>query len=315
MPFIIQGQDVAAVPETQSPWYETDIAILVAGIAGTGVLTGCEVTAQGTPDMTVAVASGTIQPSAGVASVVVTGANKTITAADGDDPRIDLVSASAAGVLTVTDGTPAPVVPGVSGPKPPALPSGHIGLAVVDVPATDTTIGAAQITDKRVMVFASTGIADILDLPTAEMDDSLVYGPDGIGGVQARAEAGVGGVSGVTFPITIVIDGGGSAITGNPEVDVTIPAAGTITGWTLLADTAGDAVIDIWNDAYADYPPTVADTITAAALPTLSTAAKATHTTLTGWTKALAAGDVLRFHLNSSATVKRLELTLTYTRS
>ena len=236
MPFIIPGQDVAAVPDTQSPWYETDIAILVAGIAGTGVLTDCEVTAQGTPDMTVAIASGTIQPAAGETAVTVTGANKTITTADGDDPRIDLVSASAAGVLTVTDGTPAPIVSGVSGPKPPALPSGHIALAMVDVPASDTTIGAAQITDKRAMVFASaagggvtveeegsplatiadtldfvgdgvvasgTGttktitisgaaVADILDLPTAEMDDTLVYGPDGDGGVQARAEAGGG---------------------------------------------------------------------------------------------------------------------------
>ena len=157
MPFIIQGQDVAAVPETQSPWYETAIAILVAGIAGTGVLTGCEVTAQGSPNMTVAVASGTIQPSAGVASVAVTGANKTIITADGDDPRIDLVSASAAGVLTVTDGTAAP------SPKPPPLPSGHIALAMVDVPATDTTIGTAQITDKRVIVFAASGGSGFLD--------------------------------------------------------------------------------------------------------------------------------------------------------
>lgn len=193
MPFIIQGQDVAAVPETQSPWYETDIAILVAGIAGTGVLTGCAVAAQGSPDMTVAVASGTIQPSAGVAAVPVTGANKTITTADGDDPRIDLVSASAAGVLTVTDGTPAPIVPGVSGPKPPALPSGHIALAMIDVPAADTTIATAQITDKRVMVFAAGGVADILDIPTAEMDDTLVLAPDGTGGVEFRAEAGGGG--------------------------------------------------------------------------------------------------------------------------
>ena len=115
--------------------------------------------------------------------------------------------------------------------------------------------------------------------------------------------------------ISVVFDGGTSAITGNPEVDVTVPAAGAITGYTLLADAAGGAIIDIWNDTYANFPPTDADSITSAAPPTLTAAAKATDTTLTGWDKTLAAGDILRFHLDSSSTVKRLELTLTYTRS
>jgi hypothetical protein len=36
-------------------------------------------------------------------------------------------------------------------------------------------------------------VADILDLPTAEMDDTLVLAPDGAGGVEFRAEAGGGG--------------------------------------------------------------------------------------------------------------------------
>lgn len=37
------------------------------------------------------------------------------------------------------------------------------------------------------------GVADILDLPTAETDDTLVLAPDGVGGVEWRAEAGGGG--------------------------------------------------------------------------------------------------------------------------
>ena len=35
-----------------------------------------------------------------------------------------------------------------------------------------------------------TAIADITDIPTAEMDDTLVLAPDGTGGVEFRAEAG-----------------------------------------------------------------------------------------------------------------------------
>ena len=138
----------------------------------------------------------------------------------------------------------------------------------------------------------------------------------GIGATKTiTISGGGGGVSGVTFAVVAVFDGGTAAITGNPEVDVVVPASGTITSATLLADATGSAVIDIWSDVYGSFPPTVADTITASAKPTLSGAAKSQDVTLTGWDTALTAGDVLRFHLDSSATVKRLQLTLLYTRS
>jgi hypothetical protein len=148
MAFTIESNDTA-FNANQSRIYETDFSILVAGYAGTGVLTGCGVTAQGSPDMTVAVAAGTIQPSAGVAAVTVTSGNVTIGTADGTNPRIDLITASAAGVKTVTAGTAA------ANPKPAGLPSGHVALAYVYVPASDTTMASNQITDKRVTVFAA----------------------------------------------------------------------------------------------------------------------------------------------------------------
>jgi hypothetical protein len=151
--------------------------------------------------------------------------------------------------------------------------------------------------------------------PPGPQGDPGPDGADGVPGAPGARGADGGAITGAVFQVVAVIDGGTAAITGNPEVDVTIPAAGTITSWTLLADVAGTAVIDIWNDTYANFPPTDADSITAAALPTLAGTNKATDSTLTGWDKALAAGDVLRFHLDSSSTVKRLELTLTYTRS
>jgi len=158
MGFTIPSNDVAGVPARQSVWYDTDIAILVAGDNGVGVLTGCAVTAQSSPDMTVAVAAGTIQATSTSAPVTVTAGNATISTADATNPRIDLVTASATGTKTVTAGTAAAV------PKPPALPSGHIALAMVDVPANDTTIATGQITDKRVTVVAyvAPGLANVL---------------------------------------------------------------------------------------------------------------------------------------------------------
>lgn len=41
--------------------------------------------------------------------------------------------------------------------------------------------------------WVGTGASDILDIPTAETDDTLVLAPDGAGGVEFRAEAGGGG--------------------------------------------------------------------------------------------------------------------------
>jgi len=134
-----------AFDANQSRWMSTDIDILTAGLNGVGVISGCAVTAQGSPDMTVAIAAGVVRVASGLL-IAVTAGNGTITTADGTNPRIDLVSASDAGVKTVTAGTAA------ANPKAPSLPAGDIGLAMVYVPQNDTTIAANQITDKRVIL-------------------------------------------------------------------------------------------------------------------------------------------------------------------
>lgn len=118
-----------------------------------------------------------------------------------------------------------------------------------------------------------------------------------------------------TKQITIVIDGGGSVITTGVKGFVSCPYTGTITGARLLSTdasaTSGSIVIDIWKDTYANYPPTVADTITAAAKPTLSSATKSDDTTLTGWTTSVTAGDILGFKVDSATTVTKVTLQLT----
>jgi len=125
---------------------------------------------------------------------------------------------------------------------------------------------------------------------------------------SARLPARIGAVG-------IVIDGGGSVITTGVKGFVEVPFAGTITAVTLLSTdasvTSGSIVIDVWKDTYANYPPVVGDTITASAKPTLSSATKSRDTTLTGWTTAIAAGDVLGFSVTSVTTVTRVALSLT----
>ncbi len=115
--------------------------------------------------------------------------------------------------------------------------------------------------------------------------------------------------------LTFIIDGGGVAITTGIKGDLTIPFAGTITEWTLLADQSGSILIDIWKDSYANYPPVDADSITASAPPTLSSVSKNQSSTLTGWTTSISAGDILRFNVDSITTCQRVTLSLKVTKT
>jgi hypothetical protein len=125
----------------------------------------------------------------------------------------------------------------------------------------------------------------------------------------AQVQTAIGAVRKV-FGITI--DGNGSVPATGVKGYWRAPAAGVIKKITLLSDVSGSAVIDVWKDSYANYPPTVADTITAAAKPTLSAATKSENSTLTGWTTSFAAGDVFGFNLDSVSTCTKLTLQIEY---
>lgn len=106
--------------------------------------------------------------------------------------------------------------------------------------------------------------------------------------------------------LTFVIDGGGAAITTGDKGDLQIPFAGAIVGWSLLGDAAGSIVVEISKGTYANWP--TVSVITASAKPTLVTSRKGTSTTLTGWTTAIAADDVLRIGVNSVTGMQRVVL-------
>ena len=103
--------------------------------------------------------------------------------------------------------------------------------------------------------------------------------------------------------------------TADEQAWVQVPYNCTITSYELTADQSGSIVIDLWKDTYANFPPTVADTITASAKPTLSSAQKATDSTLTGWTKTLSAGDYILANVDSASTLAKAVLTINVTRS
>jgi len=110
--------------------------------------------------------------------------------------------------------------------------------------------------------------------------------------------------------INLIIDGLGSVIPTGVAGDLQVDFNCTILSATLLADQSGDIVVDVWKDSFANFPPTVADSITAAAKPTITASNKSQNTTLTGWTTNITAGDILRFNVDSASTIERCTVAL-----
>jgi hypothetical protein len=117
---------------------------------------------------------------------------------------------------------------------------------------------------------------------------------------------------GNTRVLTVVFGTGAAVITAGAITFLSCPYSGTILSARLLAVdsavTAGSIVIDVWKDTYANFPPTVGDTITASAKPTLSSATKSEDTTLTGWSTGVTAGDVFGFKVDSASAVTQVML-------
>jgi hypothetical protein len=112
----------------------------------------------------------------------------------------------------------------------------------------------------------------------------------------------------------VTVDGVSSVIQVGQTGFVTMPYAGTITGWSITTNAVGSIQFDVWKAAGAI--PTIANSIVASAPPTLTSAQFVTSTTLTGWTTTFAAGDVFGFYVNSvSSTVKNATLTIRCTKS
>lgn len=130
--------------------WDTDILNIMEAIKGNGVISGLAVSQRG------AGINLSVDTALGVACVNITGVKKTatvntaITAADGSNPRYDIITLNSAGTITATAGTAA------ANPVPANLPANEILLAYVYVGTGVTEITDANITDKRVNIRSGT---------------------------------------------------------------------------------------------------------------------------------------------------------------
>jgi hypothetical protein len=95
------------------------------------------------------------------------------------------------------------------------------------------------------------------------------------------------------------------------DFDLSLTSA---TFWSPLGQT-GSAVADIWVDLWTNGLPTVADTITAAAKPTIAAGTENLNTTLTGWTVAHTGRRRWIVNLDSVSGFDSLALTLEFSRT
>lgn len=175
------------------------------------------------------------------------------------------------------------------------------------------SLGTGSVTN--VSVTPANGVSAVVTNPTTTPDLTFT-----LGAITPSSVAAVGTVTGSNLSGTntgdqviegsfgLTVDGGGSAISTGIKGYITIPYDMTITGWTIFADQAGSAVVDVWKDVYANFPPTSLDSIAGSEKPTLTAVQKNEDNTLTTWTTAVTAGDVVAFNVDSAATITRLNV-------
>ena len=114
------------------------------------------------------------------------------------------------------------------------------------------------------------------------------------------------GSCGVTF------DGQGGTISNGKTAYVQVPYAGTITGWTLVANVAGNCTVTVFKNTYINYPPTSPANNIFGTQPALLGVNKLNAT---GLSVAVTAGDYIGFTISGVLTVSWVNLTLTITKT
>jgi len=117
------------------------------------------------------------------------------------------------------------------------------------------------------------------------------------------------------FSVNVILGTGAAVISTGVKGFLELPCACTLDSVRMVADASGSAVVDIWSDTYANFPPTDADSITSSTPPTLTAAQTMVDTDLTNWTTTFAAGDWLAFNVDSCATIKQVTVAMRFHRT
>ncbi len=198
-----------AAPDSQN-W-----EFILAGLQRTGVISGCAVTESSPAAQTIDVAVGVVSLAGSKISVTAQ-ADVAVTAADGTNPRKDLISINSSGTVVVTAGTAA------DPPAIPATPANSVEIGLLLVPANDNTHANEQINDTRVF------LDDIVDVDHrfVDADNGNDTTGDGLSWLSAYLTVQKAHDD---LPTGVLVAGGTIWVRGVvTETDVTITLAGVI---------------------------------------------------------------------------------------
>jgi len=114
----------------------------------------------------------------------------------------------------------------------------------------------------------------------------------------------------------ILIDGNGSQPGAGYHGAFPVPEDCYLESVTMVADASGGFEIDLRKCSFADWPPDSGDSITGANPPELDSAQKYQDSSLSGWTRAADAGDIISLYVQAGATtVTKVWVTLIFRRT
>jgi hypothetical protein len=154
MGFYIPNAPDASVTDQSEP---DSVDFLALGNRKSGVISGCLVSAQTSPDQTVQVSAGEVLTE-GVYKTVSSSSNLSVGLGSSAGPRFDLVVVASTGALQVRQGTSS------TNPTFPTLSSGDVVLAAIyRTSGTSSTVANTQIIDKRIIMMSNdsrTGVGE-----------------------------------------------------------------------------------------------------------------------------------------------------------
>lgn len=157
--------------------------------------------------------------------------------------------------------------------------------------------------------------------PAISLDGSEeveIVQPAGSSGTSKRATAAQianTGLKRINTAIEYVVDEGGLALSTGVKGYLSVPFDAEILSVMLLSDMTGSVSVDIWKCSYDAFDagssaPTVADSITGGAYPTITSGTKYETDSLTSWTTFIESGSVLAFVIDSATDLTRLTISL-----
>jgi hypothetical protein len=260
------------------------------------------------------------------------GSNRVLLQGAASTADVTVTLPATTGTLYVTGGTDVAIADGGTGASTAADAATALGVGTGDSPQfTAVNIGHASdttLTRSSAGVLAVEGVTVSLNSTSAVHTASTIELGAASDTTISRASAGVLAVEGVnlaratdviTQSVVVHFGDGTNEIADGDQRVFSIPVAHTLIRWRILASeftagSTGSIVFDVWRDTYANFPPSVTETISTSK-PTLTTAAAAEDSTITDWTEAGSAGDVYLVNVDSCTSVAACVLELWYTRA